>query len=372
MNATLLDIVALMLGLIHFGVPLAYYFYMKKKYLNKPWNIRVDENYRPKVSIILPTYNESRIIQARLDNIRGQDYPKSLMEVIVVDSNSSDGTAELVEESASRHRDIELRLIREGERRGKAHALNHGLKHATGEIVVIADADAMWPREALSETMKWFADPGVGAVSCLKKPVGSGVNSVEEGYREYYNVLRIAESKAHATPVFHGELGAFRRSLLEKLNGFPTDIGADDSHTATRIALMGYRAITPENILVEEIVPERGYFWWRVRRAQHLIQHFAKTLWMMKQAPREFKWVLAVEAFLHLVNPFLLLASITLLVASIATAQSTLALAITTLGVVLLVVKPYRTWIAQQLHLIIATFRNLKNKEIVWDKQVKS
>jgi len=59
-----------------------------------------------------------------------------------------------------------------------------------------------------------------------------------------FTAAEVAESKKRSTPVFHGELAAFRRSLLEKLSGFPTGIEAGDSHTATKTVLMGYRAIT--------------------------------------------------------------------------------------------------------------------------------
>ena len=105
------------------------------------------------------------------------------------------------------------------------------------------------------------------------------VRGVEESYRQYCNVLRLAESKAYATPIFHGGLEAFRENLLEKLGGFPTDIGADDSRIAARIALMGYRALIPEDLYVKELAPSRGYFWWMVRgRAQHSIQHLARAL----------------------------------------------------------------------------------------------
>ena len=368
---TSLDIVAIVLAMIHFGIPLAYYYYMKLKYLNKPWNIRVDPNYRPRVSIIVPTYREAKFIWDRLDNIYAQDYPRDLVEVIVIDSASDDGTVELAEKWASRHSDINLRLIREDERRGKAHALNHALRYATGDIVAIADVDAIWPSNVLAEALRWFSDPVVGAVSCLKKPMGSNVKSVEESYRQYYNILRIAESKAYATPIFHGELAAFRRSLLEELKGFPTDVGADDSYTATRIALMGYRAIVPEDFWVKEIVPNEGYFWWRVRRAQHLIQHFIKSLNKIGQAPKEFGRILAVETFLHLANPYLLLASSILLIASTAITSSITALSILALGAVLLIVKQYRTWVTQQLYLIAASIRNLWTGEIVWSKQAK-
>ena len=367
----LIELLALTLASIHFGTPLLYYYHLKRRYLNKPWNIKTDENYKPKVTIIVPTYNEAKLIEKKLDNIHEQEYPKDKLEVIVVDSASTDGTPELVKKWIEKHADLNLKLIVENERKGKAFALNNALRHATGEIVIMTDVDSLWPSNALSKTLKWFADQTTGAVSCLKKPIGPKVKEVEENYRHYYNVLRVAESKAFSTPIFHGELAAFRRNLLEKIGGFPTDIGADDSHTATKIALMGYRTIIPENIWVEELVPNKGYFSWRIRRAQHLIQHFAKTLKEIRRASIEFRKILVAETFLHLANPYLLLASIILLIVGTLATYSLMALGVLVLGVVLLTVKQFRTWIFQQLHLVLASIRNLWTKEIAWDKQIK-
>ncbi|MGB9896189.1 MAG: glycosyltransferase, partial [Thermoproteota archaeon] len=92
----MLELIALILAGIHFGVPLAYYYYAKTRWLPKPWNIKVDENYKPRVTIIVPTYKEAEFIWDRLDNIYAQNYPRNMMEVIVVDSASDDGTVDLV------------------------------------------------------------------------------------------------------------------------------------------------------------------------------------------------------------------------------------------------------------------------------------
>jgi cellulose synthase/poly-beta-1,6-N-acetylglucosamine synthase-like glycosyltransferase len=205
----MLEAVALFLAGIHFGVPLAYYYYAKTRWLPKSWNVRIDENYKPRVTIILPTYNEEKIIKERLENLYNQIYPKELMEIVIVDS-SNDKTAEIVETWHNNNNDIKITLIREKERRGKAFALNEALRHANNDIVIIADADAFWPESAVCEAVKWFSDPSVGAVSCLKKPMGQGFLGIEGGYRDYYNILRLAESKAFSTPIFHGELAAFR------------------------------------------------------------------------------------------------------------------------------------------------------------------
>ncbi|MEM1914625.1 MAG: glycosyltransferase [Candidatus Nezhaarchaeales archaeon] len=366
----MLELPALALALLHFSFPLAYYWNAKVRWLKRPWGLETNVGYRPKVTIMLPTYNEAGLIVNRLNNIYSQDYPRDFMEVIVVDSASNDGTPELVEEWAKQHGDLSLKLIREDARRGKAYALNHALKHASGEVIVIADADAFWPSNALTKAVKWLSDPSVGAISCLKKPSGSGAASIEAGYREYYNILRIAESKAYSTPIFHGELAAFKSDVLKDVGGFPIDMGADDSYVATKIALKGYRAIIPDDLCVEERVPEEGYFSWRIRRAQHLIQHFTKAL-RTEKVSEKFKWILLAESYLHLVNPWILAIAAILLITSAIAHQSLLSLITLALGLSLLALKPYRTWIATQLCLIIGAIRNLYTKEIIWSKQIK-
>jgi len=369
-----LDFLALGLAAVHFGAPLAYYLYLRKRWLPKPWDLQRDPGYAPRVAVVVPTYNEAELIEGKLDNVYGQDYPRDRLEIIVVDSASMDGTPEKVRRWAERHPDVRLILVEESVRRGKAYALNEALKHVSqdAEVVVITDADSLWPsRRALAEAVKWFADPSVGAVSCVKLPESPGAAGVEEGYRGFYNVVRVAESKAWTTPVFHGELAAFRKDLLDRVGGFPTDIGADDSHTATKIALLGFRSITPEDVICVEAVPGRGYHTWRIRRAQHLIQHFAKTLRGGAKTPNRFRSILYAEIFLHIANPWILLAAAALLAAS-AAMGSIFAAALLALGAALLPFKPYRTWIATQIYLLAASVRNLWTKDLAWEKQPKT
>jgi cellulose synthase/poly-beta-1,6-N-acetylglucosamine synthase-like glycosyltransferase len=92
-----LTLLALILVLIHFGFPLLYYLYLKSIWLNRDWGLG-DPGYTPKVSIIIPTYNEANLIESKLDNIISQTYPKELMEIIVVNSASSDDTSNIVRE----------------------------------------------------------------------------------------------------------------------------------------------------------------------------------------------------------------------------------------------------------------------------------
>ena len=363
----LLESIALALAAAHFGAPLLYYW-RARRWLRRPWDVAPDPTYRPRVTVIVPTYNEAPLVEEKLSNIYEQDYPRDRLEVVVVDSASTDGTPHAVRRWAAAHPDLALTLVEEAERRGKAHALNTALRHATGEVVVITDADAHWPaKDTLANAVKWLADPTVGAVSCVKRPAGPA--GVEDSYRDFYNVLRVAESKAWATPIFHGELAAFKRELLERLGGFPTDVGADDSHTATRIAMMGYRAITPPDVVCVEAVPRRGYHAWRVRRAQHLVQHFAKAI-RDGGAPPPFKPILHAEAYLHLANPWALPTAAATLAAA-AAAGSLPAAALLATGAALALYKSYRTWTTMQAYLIAAAVKNLWDKELVWEKQEK-
>jgi len=372
MNLNTSLIMAIVLALLHLSFPLLYYLYLRGEWLGKPWDLRRDPSYRPKVTIVVPTYNEAGLIKRKLGNIASQDYPRELMEVIVVDSASTDDTPRIVREWMESHRDFKVILVVEGVRRGKAFALNNALRFASGNIIVVTDADSLWiSRDTLANALSWFSDSRVAAVTCLKTPTGEGFAGVEKGYRDFYNIVRIGESKKHSTPIFHGELAAFRKDLLMRLGGFPTDIGADDSHTATLIALKGYRAIAVDNTACVELVPTKGYHMWRIRRAQHLVQHFTKTLKLLPKAPREFKPILLAETWLHLFNPWLLPAATTILLYKALTGTAT-AIALLIAGVALLLLKPYRTWIATQIYLIAASIRNLRTKEIAWGKQEKA
>ncbi|WP_243674807.1 glycosyltransferase [Vulcanisaeta distributa] len=259
----LIEGLGITLTAIHFLVPSIYYVIATRwlRYGDATYGKAELINDPPFVSIIIPTYNEAGgVITKKLDNVYSQDYPRDRYEVIIVDSGgSNDGTIELINQWVKDHGgDINVRVIEEGVRRGgKAHALNTALKYSRGgDAVVITDADSMWQGgDSLKNAVAWLMRDGIGAVSCNKIPRTD--KDVETEYRSYYGLLRLAESRRFSSAIFHGELAAFRRELLEKVGGFPMDMGADDSHTASLISLMGYRAIIPEDVRCIEYVPSR-------------------------------------------------------------------------------------------------------------------
>jgi len=366
----LLLALAIALALVHFGFPLSYYLYLKRKWLNKPWDIRRDPSYRPRVSIILPTYNEAEFIRERLDNIYNQDYPRELVELIVADSGSNDGTIESIKEWKLTHENFNLKLVIETEKKGKLYALLKALDHLStkSEIAILTDADAFWEPDALGKAVSYFADPSVGSVTAC---IYYNDNNVHENvYRNYYNVIRVAESKIYATPVHNGPFLAIRSDLVKKY-GIPDFPGSDDSSFGSYIAFLGYRAIQADDIVVKE--PIRGnQMRRRIRRAHHLIINFLETKKftikkMVYKRNNAFEKIWRIEWCLHIINPWLLLLS-TLLLLYKTLNRILLASTLLIIGIVLLAEKSYRVWVQQQIYLLFGMMKALRRREVAWKK----
>jgi len=366
----MLLIIGIALAILHFLIPLAYYWHAKNKWLPLPWNIRADDSFQPKVSIIIPTYNESKNIIEKLNNIYAQEYPKDNVEVIVVDSASVDGTPELVEKWAETHRDLRVILIREEERSGMVPALNYALKtyEPEGEVIVFTDADARWNNSTLKETMKYFADPTIGALSTSVTYYDPRWG--EDVYRSFYNIVRIAESKKHSTPVHSAVFIAFRKNLLYEIGLLPEYTGNNDCAPATLIAFMGYRAVQLDNIVAYEGLrgnPLRR----KIRRAQHITLHFlaTKRYALKKRIYRktgDFEIIWKMEWYLHIVNPWILACSFMLILLDIVLTYSLFSMTVLALAIPLLALRTFRVWILQQLYLVLGMIRNLWTKNIIW------
>src|SRR5262249_5980434 len=99
---------------------------------------------RPRLSVVVPAYNEAGSFAALMKSLLDKQLPGLDIEVVVVESNSTDGTRELARRLASHPR---VRLILEDRPRGKGHAVRAGLTHATGDFILIQDADLEYDME---------------------------------------------------------------------------------------------------------------------------------------------------------------------------------------------------------------------------------
>ncbi len=175
----------------------------------------------PHLTVVVPAHEEARFIEQKLHDTLAQDYPPELLEVLVVDDGSTDGTAELATAVGP-----PVRVVRQEVRQGKGAALNRGVAEARGEVVVFTDANGSLVPGSLRAVVAPFADLRVGVVGGTKRPVGSDARGAgESAYWRLENGLRTAESALGAVVGVDGGVYAVRRSAFRPV---PAGVYADD------------------------------------------------------------------------------------------------------------------------------------------------
>jgi cellulose synthase/poly-beta-1,6-N-acetylglucosamine synthase-like glycosyltransferase len=278
------------------------------------WGLMLDDSYEPKVSLIIPTYNEASIIAKKLENVQQLDYPSEKLQVILVDSASTDGTLAACRAFQDSHSvRFPMRLLLEKERMGKSHALNNALEYAVGEIIALSDADSFWNSDVLRRTCRFFSDPSIGAVTGREKLVNldQSVHTQSEGvYRDFYYCLRLGESKIHSTYIFQGELSLYRKSALGKFEDRPGY--SDDTGTVIRLISEGFRCVfVPDAVFRDTAAYSlQGRLMLKSRRSEHLIAAIAESvrLKISKRFPVP-SVIVFFNFYVHVISPLLLLST---------------------------------------------------------------
>lgn len=209
----------------------------------------------PGLSVVVAAYNEEDVIAAKLESILASDYPEEALEVLV----ASDGSTDATEEVAGRYADRGVRVL-SLPRRGKAHALEAAARRASGEVLVLTDANSRLEPGALRALARNFADPEVGGVAGhtgYEVPAdGQSSGRGEDLYWRYDTWLKRAESRTGSVVSAHGGLYAVRRELFRP----PEDAAVtDDFAISTAVVEQGRRLVfEPEARAVEEAPREAG------------------------------------------------------------------------------------------------------------------
>jgi cellulose synthase/poly-beta-1,6-N-acetylglucosamine synthase-like glycosyltransferase len=241
-----------------------------KRSKNARSSTATDMQYEPTVSILIPACDEERVIGQLLQRMTELTYPHQKLQVITVDDASSDNTGQIADEFSKRHPFIEvLHRDKKTGGKGKAAAMNAGLKRATGEIVLCFDADYYPQRDIVEKLVKEFADPAVGSVQGRPVVLNESQNVVTRlvtlerigGFR----VDQEARDNLGLIPQFGGTVGGFRRSLVEKLGGFDESMLTEDTDLTFQVYLEGLkvRYVGDAECYEEAVANWRAY--WRQR-----------------------------------------------------------------------------------------------------------
>jgi cellulose synthase/poly-beta-1,6-N-acetylglucosamine synthase-like glycosyltransferase len=213
------------------GVPGINYI-LTRRAAGRSWNTKKDDAYLPSVSAIVPTYNECEVIEHKLANLAKLEYPEGLLQLVFVDSCSTDSTVDTIRDFIARNPRENTQLLIENERRGKSSALNTALQRCVGDIIVVSDADCFWPSKILLNSLPYLADPVVGAISGPKTLLNSKdtwVTRSEDRYLKTANLIKSGESKISSTLLFEGGFSAYKRGAFESFDPYHT--GSDDCGT---------------------------------------------------------------------------------------------------------------------------------------------
>ena len=195
--------------------------------------------YTPGVSVIVPAFNEEKVVVQTISSLLNQRYAGAL-EIVVVDDGSSDDTATICEEAYGRHPQVSVYRKANG---GKASALNFGIARARYEVVIGLDADTLFDDDTVAELVQPLANPRVAAVAGNAK-VGNRINLVTRWQALEYvtsqNLDRRAFALLDCITVVPGAVGAWRRSAVLEVGGFRDDTLAEDQDLTLAMRRAGY------------------------------------------------------------------------------------------------------------------------------------
>jgi cellulose synthase/poly-beta-1,6-N-acetylglucosamine synthase-like glycosyltransferase len=259
-------------------------------------------SYSTTVSAIVAVYNGADFVGAKLESILALNYPRNLLQIIVVSDGSSDETESIVRRFADRG--VQLLVVARG---GKARALNAAQAIATGEILFFTDVRQILDPGALRHLVANFADPAVGAVTgemqLVKGRTGEQVDM--DLYWRYEVWARTQHSSIDSIFAVTGCLYAMRRSLAVRI---PPDTLSDDAMLPLNAFFQGYRVVfDPAAIAIDYPAKSGTEFRRRRRTLAGLWQVFARKPELFTSRDR-MRFHFLSHKFSRLMLPWTLLA----------------------------------------------------------------
>ncbi|MEK6983233.1 MAG: glycosyltransferase family 2 protein [Nanoarchaeota archaeon] len=225
-----------------------------------------NKQFEPKLSIVIPAYNEEKNIGECLDSVFDSNYPMKKLEVIVVDDGSTDNSLKIMRKYKKVSVYVQNHL-------GKVEALNLGALNCSHDFIITIDADTILDKNCIRELIMPLHDKNVG--------VTTGNNEVRNKTSilaifqsiEYHitNLLRNSFSNVFKDGVWiAGSLACYRKSAIKRVGFFKKDTLAEDIDIALELKKKGYKAVIVPAAFGQTVVPSKLHDlykqrvrWWR-------------------------------------------------------------------------------------------------------------
>lgn len=199
----------------------------------------------PKVTLLVAARDEERLIENTLAGISRLDYPRNLLEVVMVDDGSCDETPDIMRSYAKAHPNFRYHRVRKASGLGKAGALNEAIRmHGLGEIIYVLDADSVPSPRCVRAAVRHFTDTRVGAVGGAPFP-STNCSSLASYYSYleqlvHQSVTVRAKDALSLAPGLFGSNFSCRRSALVTVGGFKDGALMEDGDLVLALYAHGY------------------------------------------------------------------------------------------------------------------------------------
>ncbi len=241
----------------YFGTLFMAYFYITR------YTVQEKEGYFPFVSIIVPVFNEGKVLRASIESLLDIDYNN--YEIIIVNDGSTDDTAAvgetLVGYQKGRNGMVKVSLLNKPNG-GKSKALNAGIQYSDAQFVLCMDGDSQLTTNTLRMAVRHFTDPYIGAVAGNvkvqnRKKVMTDLQALE--YLEGLNMARSAQGFLQLVNIIPGPIGLFRKTALRDAGFYSSDTFAEDADVTLKILAKGWKIVYEPNAVAYTEAPETIY-----------------------------------------------------------------------------------------------------------------
>jgi len=256
-------------GITLLAIHLGFLVYLLVLYFKYKVVDSVLDEQLPFISIIVPAYNEGKLVWKTLISLAESNYPKEKIQLISIDDGSKDDTWDWMKKAKEQLGD-RLAIYQQPENKGKRHALYRGFHLATGDVFITVDSDSI----VKENTLRNMASPFVnneecgavaGNVRVLNNQKALIPKMLNVSFAFSFEFVRSAQSALGSVLCTPGALAAYRKEavfnclqewITQTFNGQPSDIGEDRAMT-NMILKQGYKVLFQRNAYVYTNIPER-------------------------------------------------------------------------------------------------------------------